>query len=174
MPLITSGDDAWLTYIDHLQRANADDLAFYPLSTLAEARAAGHVIEYEENGAPAGYLWFGALRPGRDVIIYQACIDYDLRRQHHGFQLIAQLVELGKAGGALGIRLKCASSAESNTFWQAAGFYTTRVTAGGIKRARDLNHYRTDLTEPLFTVEPVAPSTKPIDLTAYNAAKRGG
>lgn len=167
-------DDAWLTYIDHLQRKNADDLAFYPLSTLEKARESGHVIEYEENGQPGGYLWFGALRSGYDVTIYQACIDYDLRRQYHGFAMLADLVSLARAANCTGVRLKCASSAAANQFWQAAGFYCTRVSQGGVKRAREINHYRTDIQAPLLTVSAVEPSSKAIDLTAYNVAKREG
>lgn len=163
-----------LTYIDHLQRQNADDLAFYPLTTLATALEDGHVISCEENGEPAGYLWFGALRGGYDVTIYQACVDYTARRRHLGFGMVAELVALGNAAGATGIRLKCASSADSNEFWQAAGFYCTRVQPGGQKRARDLNCYRTDLQPGMFVLPTVEPSSKPIDLTAYNRAKREG
>lgn len=166
--------DPWLKYIDHLQRANSDDLAFYPLSTLAKAREEGRVIEYTENGAPAGYLWFGPIRPGHDCVIYQAVIDYDLRRRHHGFTMVGQLVELVRAGGGTGIRLKCASSALSNLFWAAAGFYVTRVTPGGIKRGRDINHFRTDVTTPLLVAPSVEPSTRPIDMRAYNRMKRDG
>jgi hypothetical protein len=56
----------------------------------------------------------------------------------------------------------------------AAGFHCTRVQPGGRKRARDLNCYRTDIVPGLFTFDPVTPSAKPIDLTAYNADKRAG
>lgn len=163
-----------ITYIDKLQRQNADDLAFYPLSTLQKALDERHIISCEDNGEPAGYLWFGALRPGYDCIIYQACVDYDSRRQHLGFGMVAELMALARAAGCTGIRLKCASSAESNRFWQAAGFVCTRVTKGGMKRARDLNWYRTDILPGLFTFPPVVPSDKPIDLSAYNRAKRDG
>ncbi len=161
-----------LTYIDKLQRLNADDLAFYPLTTLGDALDGGHVIHCEDNGDPAGYLWFGALRGGYDVTIYQACVDYDSRRQHLGFGMVADLSALGLAAGCTGIRLKCASSADSNRFWIAAGFHCTRVQPGGIKRGRDLNCYRTDLQPGLFTLPSVTPSDRPIDLTAYNRQKR--
>ena len=133
-----------VAYIDKLQRANADDLAFYPLTTLEKALNERHIISCEENGEPAGYLWFGALNQGGDVIIYQACVDYDARRQHLGFGMLAELSALARTAGCVGIRLKCASRAESNRFWQMAGFYCTRISNGGIKRARMLNHYRTD------------------------------
>lgn len=161
-----------LPYIDRLQKANADDLAFYPLTTLAEALEAGHVIACQDNGEPAGYLWFGALRGGYDVTIYQAAVDYDSRRRHLGWGMVAELTQLGLAAGCTGIRLKCASSAESNEFWQAAGFYCTRVQPGGIKRGRDLNCYRTDLAQGLFVPQTVEPSSRPIDLTEYQRLKR--
>lgn len=163
-----------LVYIDHLQRQNADDLAFYPLTTLRKAMDDGHVLHCEDNGEPAGYLWFGALRGGHDVTIYQACIDYDSRRRHLGWGMVADLHALATAAGCTGIRLKCASSAESNDFWQAVGFYCTAVHAGGRKRGRDLNCYRADIQPGLFVLPPVMPSDKPIDLTRYNADKRLG
>lgn len=163
-----------LPYVDKLQRANADDLAFYPLTTLAKAIEEGHVIACEDNGEPAGYLWFGALRGGSDVIIYQAVIDYQSRRRYLGWGMVGELVRLATAAHATGIRLKCASSAESNAFWLAAGFQCIRVTPGGIKRGRDLNWYRTELQPGLFTFEPVVPSDKPIDLTEYQRIKREG
>ncbi len=163
-----------LTYIDHLQRQAAEDLAFYPLTTLAEALASGHVVHCTDNDEPAGYLWFGALRGGRDVTIYQAAVDYDSRRRHLGWGMVAELLALGESAGCTGIRLKCASSAESNEFWRAVGFYCTNVTQGGVKRARELNHWRTDIQPMLFLPPVVEPSTKPTDLTAYNRAKREG
>lgn len=165
-------DKSLLLYVDKLQRENAEDLAFYPLTTLEEAIASGHVVFCKENDEVAGYLWFGALRGGHDVIIYQACVDYDARRRHLGHQMVSELAGFSRASGCVGIRLRCASSSESNEFWQAAGFYCTRVSDGGKKRGRKLNHYRTDLSTPLFTLPPVDPSDAPIDLTAYNKSKR--
>ncbi len=163
-----------LTYVDKLQRANADDLAFYPLTTLAKAMEDGHVVACEDNGDPAGYLWFGALIGGRDCIIYQAAVDYTSRRRYLGWGMVAELTKLATVAGCTGIRLKCASSAESNAFWQAAGFTCTRVTPGGIKRGRDLNWYRTDIRAGLFTFPEVTPSERPIDLTEYQRIKREG
>lgn len=163
-----------ISYIDKLQHENADDLAFYPLTTLAEALEAGHVLHCSDNGEPAGYLWFGSVRGGYDVTIYQACVDYDSRRRHLGWDMVAKLIAIANAGNANGIRLKCASSAESNEFWQAIGFYCTRVSEGGIKRGRKLNHYRTDLQPGLFAPQIVIPSDAPIDLRAYQEKKRLG
>lgn len=167
-------ENSLLRYVDKLQRENADDLAFYPLTTLEKAIESGHVLFVEENDEAAGYLWFGALRGGYDVIIYQACIDYTARRRHLGFSLVADLIRLAKAAGANGIRLKCASSADSNEFWRALGFQCINVIPGGRKRGRDLNVYRNEIVSGLFQFPEVEPSDKPIDLKAYNAAKRAG
>jgi hypothetical protein len=163
-----------LAYVDKLQRANADDLAFYPLTTLEKALDAGQIIGCYDNDEPAGYLWFGAVRAGHDITVYQACVDYDSRKRHLGWGMVADLIAIGKSGASLGIRLKCASSSESNEFWNLIGFYCTNVTNGGIKRARMLNHWRTDITPTLFTADTVKPSTKATDLTAYNKMKRDG
>ena len=165
---------ASLKYIDHLQRLNADDLAFYPLTTLEKAIEQGQIVSCQDNNEPAGYLWHGSIRPGYDITIYQACVDYDSRKRHLGWGMVGELIELGKASGALGIRLKCASSSEANEFWKLIGFYCTRVSEGGVTRGRQLNHWRSDLTTSLFTADTVEPSTKPIDLTAYNKMKRDG
>lgn len=163
-----------VAYIDKLQKSNADDLAFYPLRTLEDALLSGHIISAVENDEPAGYLWFGAVRPQHDVVIYQACIDYDARRRHLGFSMVADLIRIATAGHSTGIRLRCASSSESNDFWKAIGFHCTNVLTGGVKRRRELNCWRTDLVPHLFQLPTVEPSTSPIYLDACNAAKRAG
>lgn len=163
-----------LSYIDKLQRANADDLAFYPLTTLEKAVESGHVLVAYQNDEPCGYLWFGAVRAGYPVTIYQACIDYEARQRHHGWKLVGDLMQMGGAASSTAIRLKCASSADSNEFWRAIGFMCTNVTQGGVKRARDLNHWYAPLAPMLFQPEELVPSTKAIDLTAYKKAKLDG
>lgn len=163
-------------YLDKLMRQNADDLAFYPLTTLAKALEDGHVIGCEENGEPAGYLWFGAVRSGYDTVIYQAAVDYDSRRRHLGFGMVEKLMTLCRSAGSTGIRLKCASSAESNEFWSAIGFVCSSVKPGGIKRGRDINVWRAEIIQGLWTPQTFAiePSNKPIDLRAYQKQVAAG
>ena len=38
-----------ITYIDYLQKKNADDLAFYPLTTLEKALEENRVLTCEDN-----------------------------------------------------------------------------------------------------------------------------
>lgn len=164
--------DITLQYIDHLQKQNADDLAFYPLTTLEQAVKTKHVLTCEDNGEYAGYLWHGPARPGRDVVIYQACVDYESRRRHLGYGMVGDLVQIAKVSGSLGIRLRTASSSESNGFWRGIGFYCTRVSKGGVKRGREINHWRTDVQSPLFTVASVEPSKLQTNSQNYQRLKR--
>jgi hypothetical protein len=163
-----------LPYIDHLQKQNADDLAFYPLVTFEIAIAEERVITCEDNGEGAGYVLHGPVRTGKDIVIYQACVDYESRRRHLGFDMVKQLIDTGIAGGAVGIRLRCASSSESNEFWRLIGFYCTKVSEGGMKRSRQINHWRTDIHPTLFKIDAVQPSTIPIDLSSYQLLRAKG
>lgn len=163
-----------LTYLDHLQKANKEYLAFYPLDRLERELTAGHIITCQENGEPAGYLWHGSVQHGRDVTIHQACVDYGARRRHLGFGMVRDLITLARAGGGTGLRLRCRSSIEANEFWQAIGFYCVNVTAGGIRRGAMLNHYRMDLAAPLFVVETIAPSSQANDQREYRALRAAG
>ena len=160
-----------LNYVDKLQRENALELAFFPLDALRRAREAGSIIGVSENGQWAGYLWHGALRPNRDVVIYQACIDYDARRQHLGHAMVRELMGRSTAASATGVRLRCASTSDSNQFWQAIGFYCTGVRQGGKSRQRDINEWRTDI-QPGFFILSVEPSDRPMDRRAFYASLR--
>ena len=163
-----------ITYIDHLQKQNADDLAFYPITTLEKALEEHRVITCEDNSETAGYIWHGPIRSGYDTIIIQACVDYDSRRRHLGWEMVRGLIAMCQAGYATGIRLRCASSSESNEFWQLIGFYCTNVRPGGLRRGRDINYWRTDTQPTLLTVPPEVPSTKDMDDKAYFRSRRAG
>ena len=163
-----------LKYIDHLQKQNVDDLAFYPLSTLEKALEEQRVLTCEDNGEPAGYIWHGPVRVGFDLVIYQACVDYESRRRHLGWGMVKQLIDICKAGAGTGIRLRAASSSDSNEFWQQIGFYCTKVTQGGVRRSREINHWRTDVQTPLFTLDPVTPSEKTINPHSYFQKRKQG
>lgn len=160
-----------LNYIDKLQRENALELAFFPLDALRRAREAGAIVGVTENDEWAGYLWHGALRPQRDVVIYQACIDYDARRRHLGFEMVREVVSRATAAHATGIRLRCASTSDSNEFWAAIGFYCTNVRPGGKSRGRDINEWRSDIQPGLFVLS-VEPSSKVMDRREFYRSLR--
>jgi ribosomal protein S18 acetylase RimI-like enzyme len=163
-----------VTYIDHLQKQNLNDLAFYPISTLERAVEERRILTCHDNEECAGYLWHGSVRAGYDVVIYQACVDYDSRRRNLGWEMVGNLIDLCRAGGGSGVRLRCASSSDSNEFWEGIGFYCTKVSQGGIKRGREINHWRTDVHPTLFKVDYVQASTKPMNEASYQRQRRRG
>ena len=163
-----------ITYVDYLQKKNADDLAFYPVSAIDKAISNGHVITCKDNGEFAGYLWHGPIHPSKSIYIYQACVDYDSRKRHLGWGMVGELIYMGKSSYSLDIKLRCSSSSESNAFWQALGFYCTNTTKGGGRRNRDINHWVTDLQSPLMIVDEVIPSTKKKDTSQYESMRRKG
>ena len=85
-----------LTYIDHLQKQNPAEFAFYPLATLETALERGHVRTCKENDEYAGYFWHGPLRTGYDIVGYQIALDYSSRRRHLGWAMVAELLSMGK------------------------------------------------------------------------------
>ena len=163
-----------ITYIDHLQKQYAEQVAFYPLAALEKALEEHRVVTCEENGESAGYFWHGPLRPGMDIVGYQICVDYTAQRRHLGWNMVGQLLEKGRVAGCTGLRFGCASSNESNEFWRLIGFYCTKVTSGGVKRQRDINHWRTDIQPTLFTLPSVQPSDEAIDLSSWARMRRDG
>lgn len=163
-----------IKYIDHLQHRNADDLAFYPLAALELAMDKARIITCEDNGECAGYLWHGPIRSGYDTVITQACVDYSARRRDLGWGMVRELIARCRAGHALGIRLRCGSNSEANIFWETIGFYCTKISQGGKRRGRDLNHWRTDIQAPLFVLDPISPSIKQKDESAYYQARNNG
>jgi len=172
MEVITA-DKTLLRYIDKMQKANAEDLAFYPLSALEQALGKGRILTVKENGELAGYLWFGAMWTDRPVVIYQACVDYELRRHYLGHAMVRQLIDWVKANGGVGIRCRVASSNESNQFWQAIGFHCFAVDQGGVKRKRDINSYKLDFANE-GQGNLVVPSSKSVDLRSYQKDKAAG
>ena len=119
-----------MTYIDHLQKKNAEDLSFYPLSVLEREVLNRRVVLAEVNDEPAGYLYHGSLA-SPILRIHQACIQYDLRGYLYGAALVRWLADLGRAAGSSEIALRCGSDIAANGFWRAMGFECIAVTRGG-------------------------------------------
>ena len=158
----TDGD---LVYIDHLQKKNAENLAFYPKAAFEREIKNFRILLAFMNNEPAGYLYHGSF--DGTCKIHQACIEYDLRGQLYGAELINQLRRLCEVAGSNSITLRCGSDIEANGFWQAMGFYCEGVTDGGVRRMRKINAWRFDITPQLFEPRPVAPSDKKKDASIW-------
>jgi hypothetical protein len=137
-----------LKYIDHLQRRNADALAFYPLSAFEREIPLGRVVLAEVNEEPCGYLYHGAF--SICLKIHQACIQYDLRGQLYGAAMVRWLAGIAETSSVHSITLRCGSDIDANRFWALMGFTCEAVTHGGIRRKRDINHWALKLQPSLF------------------------
>jgi ribosomal protein S18 acetylase RimI-like enzyme len=149
-----------VAFVDSLQRQAVDQVAFYPLSALIGAVDRGEIVTSFENGEPCGYLWRGPARAGRDLVIYQAVVHYDLRRRLHGAEMVQAVVALGESAGCTAVRLRCRASIDANDFWRAMGFVCTGIRKGGVRRGGEVNDWRRDLVATLFDVS-MPPSTAP-------------
>lgn len=161
-----------LALVDALQRQAVDQVAFYPRETLRRAIDGGDVEVAFENGEPCGYLWHGPYRPGRDAVIYQAVIHYDLRRRRHGAELVARIERDARIVGCAAVRCRCRSDIDANDFWRSLGFSPIAVLPGGHRRAAEINVWRRPIRAGLWDELEVVPSTTPADRRAYDRSWR--
>lgn len=157
-----------ISFIDHLQRANAEELSFYPKAAFEREILASRILLARVNGEPAGYIYHGAYLP--ILKIHQACIEYDIRGQLYGAALVRFLKSVADGFGVMSIELRCGSNIAANGFWSAMGFYCQGVTTGGVRRMRDINNWRVDLSPQLFTTS-TEPSSKAADASIWRKGK---
>lgn len=62
-----------------LMRLNSDAVGFLPTQAVERAACRGGLIIQRIKSQRIGYLFFGPIRPNKDVYIWQLCIDKDLR-----------------------------------------------------------------------------------------------
>lgn len=161
-----------VAFLDALQRQATEEVAFYPRSALERALHRDEITTSFENGEPCGYLWHGPMRPGRDVVIYQAVVHYDLRRRMHGFRMLASVASRALAAHATGIRCRCRSSIPANDFWAAADFQCIGVVPGGMRRGAQINVWRHAIEPELFDLV-TAPSEAPVTTALYVPGSHG-
>jgi N-acetylglutamate synthase-like GNAT family acetyltransferase len=118
---IVRATPADLAYVVALQKRNGEALGFIPRLALSEKIGLGRIWLATENGDPAGYLHHGSLAVP-EVRIFQAAIQYDARRRHHGLTLVGDLLARARQAGARGVSLRCLDFLDANDFWHAAGF----------------------------------------------------
>lgn len=168
MRIATESD---IAFIDHLQKRNAEELAFYPKTVFERELNSQRIILALVNNQPAGYLYHGAMQGDKVCKIHQACIEYDLRGQWYGAGLVRSLEDTLNIVGAYGISLRCGSDIAANSFWRRMGFSCVSVTAGGVRRMRDINSWVKELKPSLFPLHSVEPSNKAKDASFWR--KRG-
>lgn len=159
-----------LSYVDALQKKNAEELAFYPKAVFEREVDNQRILLALVNNQHAGYLYHGSIGLDKVNKIHQACIEYDLRGQWYGAGLVTQLESMNKLVGADGISLRCGSDIAANQFWQRMGFSCIDIRPGGVRRMRDINVWYKPVTEGLFDVNHIEPSAKKKDASIW--AKR--
>ena len=147
--LPATADD--LTYIDYLQKKNAEQLSFYPKQVYEREIPNFRIWIAWLNNEPCGYIYHGAI--GGQLRIHQACIQYDLRGKLYGAALIGDLMNRIEGQNVTHITLRCGSDIEANGFWRSMGFYCQHVSQGGVRRMRDINNWRFDISAQLFDIE---------------------
>lgn len=165
---VAVADAGHLKFIDKLQRANAEELSFYPLAVFERELPLGRILLAKVNAEPAGYIYHGAFSP--ILKIHQACIEYDLRGQLYGAALVRFLEKISQQFGVMSITLRCGSDISANGFWSAMGFYCQSVAPGGVRRMRDINSWRRDLSPALFVTN-MDPSSKKQDASIWRKGK---
>jgi|TARA_R110002012_G_C11396218_1_gene585173 hypothetical protein len=170
-----------LKFVDFLQKKNARDLSFYPLSILERETNNQRILLALVNNQHAGYLFHGSIESPRDNIlkIFQACIEYDLRGKWYGAGLVKTLEDLAKIKNVKSISLRCGSDIEANNFWKMMDYKCIDIQEGGIRRMRDINVWKKNIEaekqiEMFKTQEKqIEPSTKKRDSSFYRKRKKG-
>lgn len=159
-----------LSFVDHLQKKNAEDLSFYPMGVFEREVELDRILLALVNNEHAGYLYHGSIRLDHPLKIHQACITYDLRGNWYGAGLCQFLEDLASIGRSKLISLRCGSDIAANTFWKNMGYDCVQISPGGVRRMRDINVWQKLLGDDLFGFESIAPSTKKKDASIW--AKR--
>lgn len=149
-----------LTYIDMLQKKNAEALSFYPKVVFEREKENGRLFLGLLNNEPCGYIYMGA--GGGDVKCHQVCIEYDARRKLYGSMLIVAMEDFANKHQSNSVTLRCGFDLEANKFWKEMGYNCIKIVDGGIRRMRKINVWRKYLKPQLFEdvyIEPVEGKT---------------
>jgi len=161
----------WLNALYLAEERKNESLGFFPLQTFERELSRDRIWVALYNGQPLGYIYFGAMIPGRDVKIFQACLEFDMRKQTYGRVLVNALLKVAQASGCRGLSLRCGFDLEANEFWKAMGFYVTAHVQGGLRRNRVLNVWRTDFYQDLFSFPVITAASGKRDARLWNKYK---
>lgn len=140
-----------LRYEISLARKLYEAVGFLPYEAIEHYAMLGGVLRAHENQEPCGFLVFTRSRKETPRIaqIYQAAIQMDAQRRHHGLALVEAAAAQARQAGAHRLQCWCACDLEANEFWAAAGFFNRGERKGGAKRKRKHFLWQRPLIEPL-------------------------
>ena len=162
-----------LSFVDALQRKNAESLSFYPRQVFEREAERGRIFLGLLNGQPCGYLYAGAVGQF-SVKCHQVCIEYDARHRLYGASLVVAVEDYASRGGAPSVTLRCGFDLEANEFWKSLNYQCVGTQPGGIRRNRTINLWRKDLRAGLFETIGIEPAVGRTSATIWSAHKETG
>lgn len=123
-------------YVEKLQRLFSEEVGFLSRQATCARLKQRNVLIALENSEPAGFLLGAAAISTAQHIrpIYQAVIQFDAQRKHHGLQLVELLSIAATAAKQTIIQCFCRQDLDANAFWREAGFVKVAL--------RDVNAHR--------------------------------
>lgn len=170
--LIIQDHPNMLTYIDMLQKKNAEALSFYPKVVFEREKENGRLFLGLLNGEPCGYIYMGA--GGGDVKCHQVCIEYDARRKLYGSMLTIAMEDYAKKHQSNSVTLRCGFDLDANKFWNENGYNVIKIVDGGIRRMRKINVWRKYLKPQLFEDVYLEPSVGKTNASIWRKHKETG
>ena len=138
----------FITYIDSLQKKNAEALSFYPKVVFEREKENGRLFLSLLNNQPCGYIYIGSAQ--REMKCHQVCIEYEARRRLYGSMLVTVVEDYALKSGCYALVLRCGFDLDANTFWQSMGYKCVDIQEGGIRRNRKINVWRKQIQPELF------------------------
>ena len=162
----------FLTFVDKLQRANAEALSFYPKQVFERELDKSRLFLGLLNGQPCGYIYMGA--QSDHVKCHQVCIQYDARLRHYGAALVSAMEEYANEGKATSVSLRCGFDLDANSFWKSLGYECVNIVDGGVRRMRKINVWRKQLRAELFETLALEPAIGRTSSTIWRKNKSTG
>lgn len=170
--VIVKSHPSLISFVDSLQKKNAESLSFYPTCTFEREAEQGRIFCGLLNGEPCGYLYAGS--PVVDMKIHQVCIEYDARRRLYGASLVVAVEDWAMDSRCSSVTLRCGFDLDANDFWNTMGYTCIGVVDGGIRRMRKINIWRKQLQPALFELVAVEPSRGKTDASVWRKHKQTG
>jgi hypothetical protein len=170
--IVVQEHPSFLTYVDKLQKSNAEALSFYPTQVFERELEKGRLFLGLLNGEPCGYIYMGA--QSTHVKCHQVCIEYDARLQHYGAALVTAMESYAQEGQATSVSLRCGFDLDANKFWQSLGYQCVNIVDGGVRRMRKINIWRKQLLPELFETLALEPATGKTSSTIWRKNKSTG
>ena len=161
-----------ISFVDQLQKKNAEALSFYPRQVFEREAEKGRIFMGLLNGQPCGYIYVGA--QGQDVKCHQVCIEYDARRRLYGASIVAVMEQYADEGHASSVTLRCGFDLDANDFWKSMGYDCIAHNIGGVRRMRTINVWRKQIRPELFQTIAIEPAKGVADASLWRRNKQTG